>query len=63
MHLSWLWQLQGKRDEACQPLADVYGWFTQGFDTADLRELLYRFAFPVKVQNPAHRFSYPVNGL
>jgi predicted ATPase len=29
---------QGKRDEARQMLADVYGWFTEGFDTADLRD-------------------------
>ena len=35
---SRLWQQQGKRDEACEPLASVYGWFTEGFDTADLQE-------------------------
>ena len=29
---------QGKRDEARQTLADVYAWFTEGLDTADLRE-------------------------
>jgi len=29
---------EGKRDEARGTLADVYGWFTEGFDTADLRE-------------------------
>ena len=28
---------QGKREEARRTLADVYGWFTEGFDTADLR--------------------------
>ena len=33
-----LWQQQGKRDEARQVLGDVYGWFTEGFDTADLQE-------------------------
>jgi TOMM system kinase/cyclase fusion protein len=38
MSLSRLWQHQGKRDEARQLLAPVYGWFTEGFDTADLRE-------------------------
>ena|SRR5215211_8049962 len=38
MSLARLWQRQGKRDEARQLLADVYGWFTEGFDTADLRE-------------------------
>jgi predicted ATPase len=36
--LSRLWQRQGKRVEACQLLADIYGWFTEGFDTADLQE-------------------------
>jgi len=38
MSLSRLWQRQGKRDEARQLLADTYGWFTEGFDTADLQE-------------------------
>ncbi len=36
--LSRLWQQQGKRDEARQMLAEIYGWFTEGFDTADLKE-------------------------
>ena len=36
--LSRLWQRQGKRAEARQLLAEIYGWFTEGFDTADLRE-------------------------
>jgi len=38
MSLSRLWQQQGKRVEAYEMLAPVYGWFTEGFDTADLRE-------------------------
>ena len=38
MSLARLWQQQGKRAEACQLLAEVYGWFTEGFDTADLQE-------------------------
>jgi predicted ATPase len=38
MSLSRLWQLQGKRDDARELLAPVYGWFTEGFETADLRE-------------------------
>jgi predicted ATPase len=38
MSLSRLWQQQGKRDEARQLLAEVYNWFTEGFDTADLQE-------------------------
>ncbi len=38
MNLSRLWQRQGKKEEARQMLAGVYGWFTEGFDTADLKE-------------------------
>src|SRR4029450_9484624 len=38
MSLARLWQYQGKLAEAYQLLADVYGWFTEGFDTADLQE-------------------------
>ena len=38
MSLARLWQQQGKRDEARELLAPIYGWFTEGFDTADLRE-------------------------
>lgn len=38
MSLSRLWQQQGKREEARHLLAEIYGWFTEGFDTADLRE-------------------------
>ena len=36
--LSRLWQQQGKRIEARALLAPVYGWFSEGFDTADLQE-------------------------
>jgi predicted ATPase len=36
--LAGLWQRQGKRAAAQQMLAEVYGWFTEGFDTADLQE-------------------------
>ena len=38
MSLSRLWQQQGKLQEAHDLLAEVYGWFTEGFDTADLQE-------------------------
>jgi predicted ATPase len=38
MSLARLWQQQGKRDEARELLAPIYGWFTEGFDTADLQE-------------------------
>jgi predicted ATPase len=36
--LARLWQSQGKRNEARQVLGDVYGWFAEGFDTADLQD-------------------------
>ena len=38
LSLSRLWQQQGKRAEVYQLLAEVYGWFTEGFATADLQE-------------------------
>jgi predicted ATPase len=38
MSLSGLWQRQGKKTAARQLLAEIYGWFTEGFDTADLRQ-------------------------
>jgi predicted ATPase len=38
MSMARLWRDQGKRDEARDLLAPVYGWFTEGFDTLDLRE-------------------------
>jgi len=38
MSLARLWQQQGKRADAHQLLAEVYDWFTEGFDTADLQE-------------------------
>ena len=38
MSLSRLWQRQGKGTEAHALLAPIYGWFTEGFDTADLQE-------------------------
>jgi class 3 adenylate cyclase/predicted ATPase len=38
MSLSRLWQQQGKKAAARQMLAEIYGWFIEGFDTADLKE-------------------------
>jgi predicted ATPase len=38
MSLSRLWQRQGRRTAARELLAPVYGWFTEGFDTADLQD-------------------------
>jgi predicted ATPase len=47
MSMARLWRDQGKRDEARDLLAPVYGWFTEGFETLDLKEakaLLEEFA-------------------
>jgi hypothetical protein len=38
MGLARLLAKQGKRDEACAMLAEIYNWFTEGFDTADLKD-------------------------
>jgi predicted ATPase len=38
MSLARLWQQQGKGEKARRMLADIYNWFTEGFDTADLKE-------------------------
>ena len=38
LSLSRLWQQQGKQAAAHELLASIYGWFTEGFDTADLQE-------------------------
>jgi predicted ATPase len=38
MSLARLLDRQGKRDEARTMLAEIYGWFTEGFDTADLKD-------------------------
>lgn len=37
MSMARLWRDQGKRNEARDFLAPVYGWFTEGFDTLDLK--------------------------
>jgi hypothetical protein len=38
MSLARLWQQQGKRAEAYELLAPIYGWFTEGFDTVALQD-------------------------
>ena len=38
MSMARLWRDEGKQDEARELLAPVYGWFTEGFDTRDLKE-------------------------
>jgi predicted ATPase len=37
--LARLWQQQGKQNEAHSMLAEIYHWFTEGFDTKDLQEM------------------------
>jgi len=36
--LARLWQKQAKREESQQALSEIYGWFSEGFDTPDLRK-------------------------
>ncbi|MGH8006583.1 MAG: hypothetical protein ACREQ3_06205 [Candidatus Binatia bacterium] len=36
--MSRLWQHQGKKKQARKLLGEIYGWFTEGFETADLQE-------------------------
>ena len=36
--LARLLKQQGRAEQACQMLAEIYGWFTEGFDTADLKD-------------------------
>jgi predicted ATPase len=46
--LSRLWEQQGRKEEARQVLEEIYGWFTEGFDTPDLieaRTLLEELSF------------------
>jgi hypothetical protein len=38
MSMARLWRDQGKRPQAHDLLAPVYGWFTEGFDTLDLKD-------------------------
>jgi predicted ATPase len=38
MSLSRLWQKQERKPDARRLLGDIYGWFTEGFDTADLKQ-------------------------
>ena len=38
MSLARLLRDTGRREEACTMLADIYNWFTEGFDTADLKD-------------------------
>ncbi len=55
--LARLWQRQGKPAEARQMLAEIYGWFTEGFDTTDLQEAK---ALLDELQQPDARISSPI---
>ena len=55
-----LWQQQGKKTEAHQLLAEIYSWFTEGFDTKDLQEakaLLDELAAHLDVRGGRVKFS------
>ena len=53
MRMARLWRDQGKRDEARDLLAPVYGWFTEGFDTLDLKEAKGGYAVAVASERSA----------
>jgi hypothetical protein len=53
MSVARLWRDQGKREEARELLAPVYGWFTEGFDTLDLKEAKANSAARCRRPRPA----------
>ena len=62
--LARLWRDQGKRAQAHDLLAPVYGWFTEGFETADLNDakaLLDELAMPCR-EVTSHRRSHKSRG-
>jgi predicted ATPase len=64
MSLCRLWQRQGKREEARQLLAEIYGWFTEGFDTPDLKDaraLLEELAVERSAQRSAEGRGVPAS--
>ena len=76
MSLARLWRDQGKVQQARELLAPVYGWFTEGFDTRDLKEakaLLEELAVITVCQRREHATSgvglrpatmpWPVRGM
>ena len=48
MSMARLYRDQGKRDEARELLSPVYGWFTEGFDTLDLKEAKALLSWPLE---------------
>jgi predicted ATPase len=62
MSLARLWRSTGRRAEAGDLLAETYGWFTEGFDTADLtaaRALLEELDRPAERREPGPRPPKP----
>ena len=55
--LARLWQAQGKTTDARDLLAAVYGWSTEGFDTADLKEA------KALLPGPPFQRAVPINGI
>ncbi len=58
MSMARLWRSQGKPQQARELLAPVYGWFTEGFDTLDLKEakaLLEELASQLRRSVPSGR--------
>jgi predicted ATPase len=65
MSMARLWRDQGKRDEARDLLAPVHGWFTEGFDTRDLKDakaLLSRQRKITRIYLYAHTFQSQICG-
>lgn len=56
-NLARLWRDQGKRDDARELVAPVYGWFTEGFETRDLKEA--KALQDELVHESAHPSGYP----
>ena len=62
MSMARLWRDQGRKQQARELLAPVYGWFTEGFDTRDLKEakaLLEQLAGSVRSANGSRRLILP----
>ena len=63
MSMARLWRDQGKRDEARDLLAPVYGWFTEGFDTLDLKEAKALLDELAASENEASPWRSPFQGF
>jgi ribosomal protein L40E len=64
--LARLWQQQGKNKEARKILAEIYGWFTEGFDTPDLKDaeaLLDELSAQTAMRCTKCRYENPADAL